>query len=191
MNKKELIMEVALELFAEEGYESTGVALIVERAEVTKPTLYHYFGNKEGLLRSIFEKHFDPFMKELDKIVFDDNDVMNSIFGLFECYLRQSQHNETFFWLIDHLRKAPVKSMSYHIVSQYYSAEMKFLLSRIERVCLNHPNLAGQEPFLAINFLSLINGFIEIHIRNQTLQQCNSQQILGLTKQFLYGIYSL
>ncbi len=32
------------------GYDAMGIQRIVEAARITKPTLYHYFGSKQGLL---------------------------------------------------------------------------------------------------------------------------------------------
>lgn len=46
---RDRLLNVALQLFAEKGYEATSVRKIALAAEVTKPTLYYYFKNKEGL----------------------------------------------------------------------------------------------------------------------------------------------
>jgi TetR/AcrR family transcriptional regulator len=45
----------ALELFSEKGYDATSVREICEAAGVTKPTLYHFYGSKEGVYRAIVE----------------------------------------------------------------------------------------------------------------------------------------
>ena len=42
----------ALDLFAAYGYDGVGVQQICDAAGVTKPTLYHHFGNKRGLLET-------------------------------------------------------------------------------------------------------------------------------------------
>ena len=47
-----VLIERALELFAARGYDAVGVQEIVEAAGMTKPTLYHWFGSKQGLLRA-------------------------------------------------------------------------------------------------------------------------------------------
>ena len=52
MNNKTLLMECAKELFYAKGYDAVGVQEIVERAGLTKPTLYYYFGSKIGWERS-------------------------------------------------------------------------------------------------------------------------------------------
>ncbi len=50
------LLEAATALFAERGYAGTSVGEIVARAGVTKPVLYYYFGNKEGIFQAIMEE---------------------------------------------------------------------------------------------------------------------------------------
>ena len=54
MDNRELLLNTALELFHAKGYDAVGVQEIVEKAGVTKPTLYYYFGSKLGLLKNAF-----------------------------------------------------------------------------------------------------------------------------------------
>ncbi|MFP4036948.1 MAG: TetR/AcrR family transcriptional regulator [Desulfobacteraceae bacterium] len=51
-----LILDAATGLFAEKGYAATKVQEIVDRAGVTKPVLYYYFRNKEGLFQAIWDR---------------------------------------------------------------------------------------------------------------------------------------
>ncbi len=52
------LLSAALELFTLKGYAATSVREIVAVAGVTKPVLYYYFGNKEGIYLNLFR---DPF----------------------------------------------------------------------------------------------------------------------------------
>ncbi|WP_405713915.1 MULTISPECIES: TetR/AcrR family transcriptional regulator [unclassified Streptomyces] len=54
-NTRQRIQDVALELFAEQGYEKTSLREISERLDVTKAALYYHFKTKEDILVSIFE----------------------------------------------------------------------------------------------------------------------------------------
>jgi len=47
---QETIVTVALELFAERGYQQTTVAEIAEAAEVSKGTVFAYFPSKEDIV---------------------------------------------------------------------------------------------------------------------------------------------
>jgi AcrR family transcriptional regulator len=52
------IQQVALELFAEQGYEKTSLREIAGRLDVTKAALYHHFKSKEDIARSLVEDYF-------------------------------------------------------------------------------------------------------------------------------------
>ncbi|MGH3520388.1 MAG: TetR/AcrR family transcriptional regulator [Haloechinothrix sp.] len=50
------LVEVATELFAKHGFESTSVQSIVEAAGVTKGAMYHHFESKDDLLYEIYAR---------------------------------------------------------------------------------------------------------------------------------------
>jgi AcrR family transcriptional regulator len=52
---RQRIQDVALGLFAEQGYEKTSLREIAERLDVTKAALYYHFKTKEEILVGIFE----------------------------------------------------------------------------------------------------------------------------------------
>ncbi|MGW6742789.1 TetR/AcrR family transcriptional regulator [Streptomyces sp. NPDC055025] len=54
-NTRQRIQDVALELFAEQGYEKTSLREIAERLDVTKAALYYHFKTKEDILISLFQ----------------------------------------------------------------------------------------------------------------------------------------
>ena len=49
------ILQSALELFSSKGYDATSVREICEASGITKPTLYHFYGSKEGVYRALVE----------------------------------------------------------------------------------------------------------------------------------------
>ena len=59
------LREVALQLFAEQGYEKTSLREIAERLGVTKAALYYYFKSKEDIVRSLVE----DYMAEIDDLI--------------------------------------------------------------------------------------------------------------------------
>ncbi|MET9834652.1 helix-turn-helix domain-containing protein [Streptomyces sp. NPDC006385] len=59
-NTRQRIQDVALELFAEQGYEKTSLREIAERLEVTKAALYYHFKTKEEIIVSLFEDLTQP-----------------------------------------------------------------------------------------------------------------------------------
>src|SRR5215510_9029892 len=49
---KQTILDKSLELFSAKGYEGVSVSELTEAAGITKPTLYYYFGSKEGVFEA-------------------------------------------------------------------------------------------------------------------------------------------
>jgi AcrR family transcriptional regulator len=54
--REQLILEVSGEVFARAGYESASMDEIADRAGVSKPMLYQYFGSKERLYLAYIER---------------------------------------------------------------------------------------------------------------------------------------
>src|SRR5690242_13306072 len=52
---RDRLLKVALQLFAQKGFESTSVREIASAAEVTKPTIYYHFKSKEGLYLELLD----------------------------------------------------------------------------------------------------------------------------------------
>jgi AcrR family transcriptional regulator len=59
------IRSVALDLFAEQGYEKTSLREIAERLGVTKAALYYHFKSKEDIVVSLF----DDLLSEVDELI--------------------------------------------------------------------------------------------------------------------------
>src|SRR5436305_1840235 len=62
---RERIQSIALELFAEQGYEKTSLREIAERLGVTKAALYYHFKSKEDIVRSFVE----DYRAELEQVI--------------------------------------------------------------------------------------------------------------------------
>ena len=59
------IQKVALELFAEQGYDKTSLREIAERLDVTKAALYYHFKSKEDIVRSLAE----DYLGQIDAVI--------------------------------------------------------------------------------------------------------------------------
>lgn len=83
--KFSFIMEKAMELFAEKGYDGTSTAMIARAAGISKGLLYHYIESKEKLVREIVRV---GFMKV--SVFFDMNRDGRLTGDEFEYFVRQS-----------------------------------------------------------------------------------------------------
>ena len=73
--RQALILQTALELFADRGYANTSIAAIARKAGMATGLLYNYFASKEALLQALLEKCMHemtapvlPLMDRLDSL---------------------------------------------------------------------------------------------------------------------------
>ncbi len=64
--KKELILNVALELFAENGFHATSISQIAKKAKISKGLTYNYFESKRDILDEIIKKGFNSIYSDFD-----------------------------------------------------------------------------------------------------------------------------
>ena len=53
---RQRIVNAAVELFSDVGYQATGLGDIIERAQLTKGALYYHFDSKEALATAIITR---------------------------------------------------------------------------------------------------------------------------------------
>ena len=59
------ILESALDLFIQKGFDATSVREICEAARITKPTLYHFYKSKDGVYRALVDGVLEEFRRTL------------------------------------------------------------------------------------------------------------------------------
>jgi TetR/AcrR family fatty acid metabolism transcriptional regulator len=67
-DKRALILEAAIRVFARTGYHGSRIADIASEAGIAYGLVYHYFKNKEEILSSIFEERWGAFLDTLEQI---------------------------------------------------------------------------------------------------------------------------
>ena len=61
------IMDVAFQLFCENGIEATEMMKIAKRAKVSRPTLYRYFESKQQLAEAVYLDNLTTMMDHFDR----------------------------------------------------------------------------------------------------------------------------
>ncbi len=85
------ILNKALELFSSKGYEATSVREICEASGLTKPTLYHFFGSKEGVYRALVEGALNEVHTDLLAELAGPGDSHQRLRGMARRYLAYAQ----------------------------------------------------------------------------------------------------
>ena len=97
----ERILSTSLDLFAIKGYDATSVREICEMAGITKPTLYHFFGNKDGVLQALVQTGFQQF-RALVNTAMDTPGSFKDRVKVFARSVFQSASSKPLFWRFIH-----------------------------------------------------------------------------------------
>ncbi|SHM14668.1 TetR/AcrR family transcriptional regulator [Chryseobacterium polytrichastri] len=81
---RERILDVTSQLFAKQGYNSTGINQIISEAEIARASLYNHFPSKTDLLHAYVERKDENWFKELDSFLKKHKDPKQRILGIFD-----------------------------------------------------------------------------------------------------------
>lgn len=126
---RERLLAAALQLFARRGYASTSVREIVEAAGVSKPVLYYYFRNKEGIYLALMESSYATFSERLGLLMGTTGPVRERLeslcLGIFDAFVEHIEvvrliyaiyfgppqgtpefgHDQAFVWMLESVGK--------------------------------------------------------------------------------------
>jgi AcrR family transcriptional regulator len=63
--RREQLIGVAREIFAEHGFQATSMEEIAERAKVSKPVVYEHFGSKDGIYAVIIDREVRSLVERI------------------------------------------------------------------------------------------------------------------------------
>jgi AcrR family transcriptional regulator len=119
--KKELIMETALELFAENGFHATSMSQIAKKAGISKGLTYNYFESKKEILEELIQSGFETIFETLDEnkdgIVTKDEFVQFIRYN-FSMVRKNLQHWKLFFSLLVQPHVADTFSQEYKTMAE-------------------------------------------------------------------------
>ena len=110
--KHELILNTALELFAEKGFHTTSIEQIAKKAGISKGLTYNYFESKNSILDAILKKGFDAIYAHFD---LNHDGILTK--DEFEFFIRKSfrviTENRSFWKLYFSLMMQPLVTETY------------------------------------------------------------------------------
>lgn len=195
INSKEELLECALTLFSEKGYESTGINEIVQTVGVTKPTLYYFFQSKEGIFEEILNRYYKKFNSILKNIsVYTpnaevyENDVFPALLRIADAYFIFARENKKFYMMILSLAFAPPNAQTTILTKPYDTEQYEILIQFFQQISKAHENIKGKEQLCACHFAALLNANIGFWYRG--FGDIGEQKAELLVNQFMHGIFS-
>lgn len=93
VNRKEEILEAGLEVFAESGYYKTTTADIADKAGISQPYVFRFFGTKEELFIAALNRAFDRILQTFKNVDADPEQLVTKMVAAYEA-LSVSNPNE-------------------------------------------------------------------------------------------------
>lgn len=193
-NSKEIILNCALKLFAEQGYNAVGISAIVEAAGITKPTLYYFYHSKEGVLREILEQYYGRFNDMLSKICHYEphisdykRDVYPQLIRIVKEYFTFASENKVFYMMMLSLSYTPPESFINGMVKPFNQRQYEILNGMFTEIAKAHHNLKGKEWQCACHFAAIINANISFWYNG--FGNLDDKNAANIVKQFMHGIF--
>lgn len=137
-DKKEQFIQLALEEFALNGYESASITQIVKRLEIAKGSVYQYFENKKDLffylieyvnqqkqtaIATIFKQNHQDFFELYEQMFVAGTlfDLKNPLYSLFLHQVAQERNSDT----LGNLNQMTLKQSSSYFSQLLKSAQAK------------------------------------------------------------------
>jgi TetR/AcrR family transcriptional regulator len=185
---KARILNVALLLFSRKGYESVGLNEITAAACITKPTLYYYFGSKDGLLAAIVDDLGAEMLAVTEKAAEYTHNILINLRTLFTESIAFAERSSAYFRLLLRLFASAPETPGYAAGARMRSA----LLARYERLFLeasgDHGNMRGREKIYAETFWALVSTCALLSLNHSLVLDDQTQY--RILHQYMHGIFS-
>ncbi|MBS4968953.1 MAG: TetR/AcrR family transcriptional regulator [Lachnospiraceae bacterium] len=193
MDNRQAILDSALTLFYEKGYDAVGVQQIVDAAGVTKPTLYYYFGSKQGLLSCLLEEHFSKLETQMEQVKDAPEKIQDKLYHTARIFLNGASAEPEFYLMMLALfysgRKSEGFQTVYPLIERYY----QIFVEIFEHASQELGNMRGRQRQFAVGFSGMLNHYLMFaakdmdDLSNLTI---TDQEVYEIVHQFMYGIYS-
>jgi len=194
-NSRETILSCALQLFSAKGYDAVSINDIVDMAGITKPTLYYFFGNKEGLFKELLKTNYDLLNAALSDVCHYQpheesyfEDVFPVLLRIAKTYFSFTTQHPDFYLMSLALAFAPPTSDPAIFADEYHKVQYILLERLFTEMSAVHANLREKERICLWRFLAMVNAQIGFWYRGYG--KLDDAEAESIVKQFMHGIFS-
>ncbi|MFN0176196.1 MAG: TetR/AcrR family transcriptional regulator [Saprospiraceae bacterium] len=153
MTNKDTILQTALKIFGEQGYDRSPTSQIAKEAGVSEGLIFRHFGNKAGLLAAIIEEGMARIAETMAPYSATTADPRGAILQHIERSLTAIRENEKFWQLVTKVRfQAEVSKVAGAQIEAANQFIVKHLTENFRRLSAESPQ---QEAML---LFALIDG---------------------------------
>lgn len=188
MDNRQELLDRALVLFSQRGYDAVGVREVVEAVGVTKPTLYHYFSSKRGLLDALLQREGSPMLAQILQAAVYHHDLVLTLETITRAYFRFAQENKVFYRMQMAMNFAPPESEANQAIRPFSRQQYEILEEVFIQAAEDHGNLRGRHKRYAAAFIGQVNVMIGLYL-NESLELTDEVAYLTV-HQYMHGIFS-
>jgi AcrR family transcriptional regulator len=130
--KRNKIIDSAVNEFAEHGYESANINNIALKAEVSVGAMYKYFRNKEGLYLTIIHFGVESLKGILDETIRGEGDLLGKIEKIIRAIQSYSRSNVNLTKLYNQMTNESHSSLVWEMVSDMEGVTAELYASFVE-----------------------------------------------------------
>lgn len=163
------IVNAAIEVFLEKGYEGASMEAIAKKAQISKGGLYHHFNSKEGILYFANEKLCEPIEAFAETAINDPNAV-DGIRSYIRNYIEYWVGHEkalTFFFLA--LTKALACADVWETYEGYYIKVQNLFTGLFEKGIQEKRLVAHDTKASSVALLSALDGILVYLVMSKSL----------------------
>jgi AcrR family transcriptional regulator len=148
--RREQLLNVGRQLFAERGLEGTSIEEIAARADVSKPVVYEHFGGKEGLYAVVVDREVER-ITELATRLLSGHDTMEKFEVAAVELLRYIQENSDGFRIL--VRDSSPGSGTFASLISDIASQVEYILGDVLKE-------RGYDPKLAPMYAQMLVGMV-------------------------------
>jgi AcrR family transcriptional regulator len=177
------ILETAIELFAERGFDQTSVRDITQAAEVNLAAINYHFGSRDQLIEAVAERYLTPLCDELDRQL-DDYELIGTqtlsvelliealISAILKAVSRDQQGICLFMRLVSHAYLSADPLLRRYLDQRYQPRLMRF----VELLKQQLPDISTSEFYWRCHF---VIGAAVLPLSRHALLSGQEQQLIG------------
>lgn len=177
MTKKQMIIDTAVELFAEKGIEATSIQQITEKCGISKGAFYLHFKSKEELTLAILDYFMQNILLEIDQSVISTLSNDQKLYNYYHHSLSYFQQYKSLALIFLREQMADVgemcfqKMMFYERITMLTISEMLDTIYGEKIIDSKHDLILFMQGMLKtyMNALLFINPSLNIHLIARSL----------------------
>ncbi|MCM0647477.1 TetR/AcrR family transcriptional regulator [Clostridium swellfunianum] len=178
--KKEVILSAAQDLFFHNGIANTSVVDIAKKANVSKVTIFNYFGSKEALAREVLQRYISNIVSVGEKILKEQIPFAKKLEKLFG----MAEEKQSLFATDVFSKEAWEDPMMQQLYSEKAKNVMPFVFDFFEQGKKEGDIDASIPTEAVIAYISAITPLL-----NPGKHDANRDYIVGINKLFYYGLF--